>query len=168
MMKNNNIILIGMPAVGKSTIGVILAKVMGYAFLDSDILIQKEQGRLLSEMIAQEGIEGFLAIENAVNYSIETENTVIATGGSAVYGQEAMTHFQAIGTIVYLKEEFSVIEKRLLDIAGRGVVLRQGQTLKSLFEERSILYEQYADLIIEERSRSAEETLQEILLNLLT
>lgn len=151
-----------MPAVGKSTIGVILAKILGYSFLDSDLLIQEKNKKLLSEIIADKGVDGFLTIENEVNCSIETENTVIATGGSAVYGKEAMAHFHEIGTVVYLKEEFSVIERRLSDIKGRGVVLREGQTLQTLFKERSLLYEKYADIIIEEKSRGPEDTIQEL------
>ena len=161
-MKKSNIILIGMPAVGKSTIGVILAKILGYSFLDSDLVIQEKQGRLLSEIIAQEGVDGFIAIENEVNRNLCVENTVIATGGSAVYGKEAMKHFKEIGTIIYLKEEYEVLRMRLSDIEGRGVVLRKGQTLKTLFQERSVLYEKYADIIIEEKSRGPEETIREI------
>lgn len=151
-----------MPAVGKSTIGVILAKVLGYSFLDSDLLIQEKHKKLLSEIIAAKGVDGFLAIENEVNCSIKTENTVIATGGSAVYGREAMAHFKEIGKVIYLKEEFAVIEKRLSDIKGRGVVLRDGQTLQALFHERRVLYEKYADIIIEEKSQGPEETIREI------
>lgn len=161
-MKKDNIILIGMPAVGKSTIGVILAKILGYSFIDSDLCIQERQKRLLSEIIAQEGIDGFLEIENEVNRSMDAERAVIATGGSAVYGKEAMERFRAIGTVVYLKEEFSVLSHRLSDIEGRGVVLREGQTLYELYKERSVLYEKYADVVIEERSRSVEETIREI------
>ena len=99
----NNITLIGMPGVGKSTIGVVLAKVLGYQFLDSDLLIQKQEKRKLHQIIAQEGNDGFQAIENRVNASIEAEETVIATGGSVVYCQEAMEHLKSVGTVVYLK-----------------------------------------------------------------
>lgn len=161
-MKKDNIILIGMPAVGKSTAGVILAKILGYSFIDSDLLIQERHKKLLSEIIAQEGVEGFLAVENEVNRSIHAEHAVIATGGSAVYGREAMEHLRSIGTVVYLKEEYSVLSRRLSDIEGRGVVLREGQTLLDLFQERSVLYEQYADVIIEEQSRSPESVIHEI------
>lgn len=161
-MKKDNIILIGMPAAGKSTAGVILAKILGYSFIDSDLLIQEKQKRLLSEIIALEGVDGFLAIENEVNRNIDAQRTVIATGGSAVYGREAMEHFKSIGTVIYLKEEFSVLSRRLSDIEGRGVVLREGQTLYGLFQERSVLYGKYADLVIEERSRGVEATICEI------
>lgn len=154
-----NIILIGMPGVGKSTIGVILAKEIGYQFVDSDLLIQKQENRLLKDIIAGEGVDGFLAIENQVNASIQVTKSVIATGGSAVYGSEAMSHLKEIGTIVYLKCSYETMSKRLGDLKGRGVVLKKGQTLKDIFEERRVLYEKYADIIIEENEKGIEETL---------
>ena len=155
----NNIVLTGMPGVGKSTIGVILAKELGYQFLDSDLLIQQQEKKLLKDIIAEKGVDGFLAVENQVNASIEVERTVIATGGSAVYGQEAMEHFKETGIIVYLKCSYEALEKRLGDLKGRGVVLKDGQTLRDIYEERSVLYEKYADLIIVEDGRDIEETL---------
>lgn len=158
-----NIILTGMPGVGKSTIGVILAKELGYQFVDSDLLIQQQEKQLLKDIIAQKGVDGFLAVENQVNASIETERSVIATGGSAVYGKEAMEHFRETGTIVYLKCSYPVLEKRLGDLKGRGVVLKEGQTLRDIYEERSVLYEKYADLIVEEDGRDIEGTLSLVL-----
>lgn len=131
-MKKDNLVLIGMPGVGKSTVGVILAKVLGYEFLDSDLLIQKEEKALLREIIEREGLDGFLDIENRVNGSIEVSNAVIATGGSVVYCQEAMKHLKEIGTIIYLKLDYSILQRRLGNLKGRGVVLREGQTLKGL------------------------------------
>ena len=159
----NNIILIGMPAVGKSSIGVILAKEIGYQFLDSDLLIQQQEGCLLKDILERQGVEGFLRIENEVNCSLNENRTVIATGGSAVYGQEAMEHFQEIGTIIYLKADYPVLEKRLGDLRGRGVVLKEGQTLLDIYQERCPLYEKYADIVVEENEKSVEETLQLIL-----
>ena len=158
-----NIVLIGMPGVGKSTIGVILAKEIGYQFVDSDLLIQKQESRLLKDIISSEGVEGFLSIENQVNASIDVSDSVIATGGSAVYGAEAMAHLKEIGTIVYLKCSFDTLNKRLGDLKGRGVVLKKGQTLKDIFEERRVLYEKYADIIIEENEKGIEETLSLLL-----
>lgn len=158
-----NIVLIGMPGVGKSTVGVILAKVLGYEFVDADLLIQKREKRLLKEIIAQEGQEGFLQIENSVNASIEAEGAVIATGGSVVYCKEAMEHLKQIGTVIYLKLEYNILKKRLGNLRGRGVVLKEGQTLKDLYEERVPLYEQYADITVDEKNTGAEETLQKIL-----
>lgn len=156
----NNIVLIGMPGVGKSTVGVILAKELGYQFVDADLLIQKREKRLLKEIIASEGVDGFIEIENQVNASIEAEQTVIATGGSVVYGTEAMEHLKEIATVVYLRLSYNALSKRLGDLRNRGVVLREGQTLKDLYEERVVLYEKYADIIIDEENKGIEETLQ--------
>ena len=109
----NNITLIGMPGAGKSSIGVVLAKVLGYQFIDSDLIIQKEEKRTLSEIIEQDGPEGFKAVENRVNASIQVENTVIATGGSVVYCDEAMQHLRSEGVVVYLKISLHLLSKRL-------------------------------------------------------
>ena len=117
-----NIILIGMPGVGKSTVGVVLAKVMGYQFIDADLVIQEKEGKLLREIIAEVGPEGFLKVENRINSGIEAEHAIIATGGSVVYGAEAMEHLGRIGTVVYLKLPYRELERRLSDIKGRGVV----------------------------------------------
>ena len=157
-----NIVLIGMPGVGKSTVGVILAKELGYQFIDADLLIQKQEKRLLKEIIAQEGVDGFIQIENQVNASIETDRTVIATGGSVVYGREAMEHLKKISTVVYLKLSYQALKKRLGNLKNRGVVLREGQTLRDLYEERVVLYEKYADIVIDEENKGIEETLQYI------
>ena len=157
-----NIVLIGMPGVGKSTIGVILAKELGYQFVDADLLIQEQEHRLLHEII-EEGIEGFIAIENQVNASIEADRTVIATGGSVVYGKEAMEHLGEIATVIYLKLSYKALRKRLGNLKNRGVVLRDGQTLKDLYEERVVLYEKYADITIDEENKNLEETLQSII-----
>ena len=162
-MKKDNIVLIGMPGVGKSTVGVILAKVLGYQFLDADLLIQKEEGKLLREIIEEKGIEGFIRVENRVNASIEADHAIIATGGSVVYGARAMEHLCEIGTVIYLKLPYQTLDKRLADIKGRGVVLREGQDLRGLFEERSPLYEKYADIEIEEAGLDVEQTVERII-----
>lgn len=159
----NNVTLIGMPGVGKSTLGVVLAKVMEYQFLDADLLIQKEEKRRLSRIIREEGIEGFKAIENRVNASIEAENTVISTGGSVVYCDEAMQHLKSIGRVVYLKLSLEALSKRLGNLKGRGVVLKEGQTLKDLYEERIPLYEKYADIVVDEEGKDLESCLQAVL-----
>ncbi len=158
----NNIVLIGMPGVGKSTVGVILAKELGYQFLDADLLIQKRENRLLKDIIAQEGVDGFIEIENQVNASIEAERTVVATGGSVVYGQEAMAHLKDIATVIYLRLSYEELRRRLGNLKNRGVVLRKGQTLEDLYRERIVLYEKYADLIVDEENKGIEETLQAI------
>lgn len=159
----DNLILIGMPGAGKSTAGVILAKVLGFDFLDSDLVIQQQEGRLLSEIIAAEGAEGFIQIENRVNAGLQTHHTVIATGGSVVYGEAAMEHLKQIGTVIYLKLSYKIIEKRLQDIKNRGVVLQEGQDLRALYEERTALYENYADIVIEEDGLTIEKTIEKIL-----
>lgn len=156
----NNIVLIGMPGVGKSTVGVILAKVLGYQFLDADLVIQQQEGKLLKEIIAEVGTEGFIEVENRVNAGIECSKTIIATGGSVVYGKEAMAHLKEIGTVVYLEVPYATIEKRLSDIKGRGVVLKKGQTLYELYMERAPLYEKYADLCVCEDGLDVEQTVE--------
>lgn len=158
MKTRKNIVLIGMPGVGKSTIGVILAKQLGYQFIDADLLIQQQEKRLLKEIIEQDGIAGFLEVENRVNASIETEGAVIATGGSVIYGKEAMEHLSSIGTVVYLKLPYPALRRRLSNLKDRGVVLKEGQTLKDLYEERTPLYEKYADLTVDESGLKIEAT----------
>ena len=147
---------------GKSTVGVILAKVLGYQFVDADLLIQQAEGRLLHEIIASEGVDGFIQVENRINASIAADHAVIATGGSVVYGTEAMNHLCEIGTVIYLQAPYSVLQKRLADIKGRGVVLREGQNLLELYEERTPLYEKYADLEISEVGLDVEQTVEQI------
>lgn len=144
-----NIVLIGMPGAGKSTIGVILAKELGYHFIDSDLVIQEKEGRLLREIIASEGLERFIEIENQANISIEAKNAVIATGGSVVYGTEAMEHFYERDIVVYLKLSYHSISERIGDPRERGVVLKANQTLKDLYEERCPLYEKYAHIVVD-------------------
>ena len=158
----NNITLIGMPGAGKSSIGVVLAKVLGYQFIDSDLLIQKAEKRTLSKIIADEGTEGFKAIENRVNASIQVENTVIATGGSVVYCDEAMQHLKSEGVVVYLKISLELLSRRLGNLKGRGVVLKEGQTLASLYDERVPLYEKYAALIIDCNGKMLRDVVAEI------
>ena len=162
MEQKTNIVLIGMPGVGKSTIGVILAKVLGYSFLDADLLIQEQEGKLLHEIIEEKGTDGFIEVENRVNASIRADRAIIATGGSVVYGKEAMLHLKEIGRVVYLKVSYAILEKRLADIKGRGVVLKEGQTLENLFEERSKLYEQYADIEVSEEGLDVEQTVEKL------
>lgn len=149
-MNKNNITLIGMPGVGKSTVGVVLAKVLGYRFMDSDLEIQEQTGKLLYELIDEYGDEGFLEIENRVNAGLHVRHSVIATGGSAVYGKEAMEHLREISTVVYLRIPYESLKERLGDLQKRGVVLKPGQTLYDLMEIRSPLYEKYAHIIVDE------------------
>ncbi len=158
----SNIILIGMPGAGKSTIGVIAAKMLGKHFMDTDIRIQEQTGKLLSEIIEDEGVEGFLQTENNALASLFVTHAVIATGGSAVYGAEGMAHLKKIGTVVYLHLSYEAVAERLGDLKMRGVVLKDGQDLRALYEERTPLYQQYADIIINEDGLNVEETLAEL------
>lgn len=157
-----NIILIGMPGVGKSTVGVVLAKKKGYCFIDSDLVIQEKEKRLLHEIIEEEGLEGFLCIENRINKGLQAKGAVIATGGSAVYGQEAMEHFKEIGKVVYLKLPYEAIRERLGNLHERGVALREGQSLLDLYKERVVLYEKYADITIDCERKSIREIVEEM------
>lgn len=149
-----------MPGVGKSTVGVILAKVLGYQFLDADLVIQQQEKKLLKDIIAEVGTEGFIEVENRVNAGLECSQTIIATGGSVVYGKKAMEHLKEIGTVVYLEVPYKTIEKRLSDIKGRGVVLKEGQTLYDLYMERTPLYEKYADIRVNEGRLNVEQTVE--------
>lgn len=162
-MRKNNIVLIGMPGVGKSTIGVVLAKLLGYQFVDADLVIQEKEGKLLREIIEEVGAEAFIEVENRINSQIEAEHAIIATGGSAVYGAEAMAHLKEIGTILYLKLPYDELDRRLHDIKGRGVVLKEGQTLRDLYEERVPLYEKYADITVDEYQLNVEQTIEKIM-----
>lgn len=159
----DNIILIGMPGAGKSTMGVVLAKVAGMDFVDTDLLIQAREKRLLSEIIDQEGVDAFLAVEEEVNASLTVSRAVIATGGSVIYGHRAMEHLRSIGTVVYLRLSYATIASRLSNIKGRGVVLKDGQTLQELYEERCGLYQQYAHVTVDEEGLGIEETVEKTL-----
>lgn len=146
----SNITLIGMPASGKSTVGVLLAKRLGYSFVDVDIVIQEKTGKLLREIIAEKGTDGFLEVEDQVNRELDVHRSVIAPGGSVIYGQAAMEHLKEISTIVYLKISYQALKHRLGNLTDRGVALKDGMTLRDLYNERVPLYEQYADITVEE------------------
>lgn len=158
----NNIVLIGMPGVGKSTIGVILAKILGYQFIDADLVIQEKHGKLLKEIIDERGVDGFVQVENDVNKSLNPTKAVIATGGSVVYGKEAMEHLSEIATVIYLELELPALTRRLGNLKQRGVVLKDGQTLKDIYNERIPLYNKYADIIVNEHRCTIEKTVEKI------
>ena len=161
-MSKENIVLIGMPGVGKSTVGVILAKVLGYQFIDADLVIQKRENRLLHEIISEEGLDGFLKAEENANVYIaqNEEKSIVATGGSVVYCEKAMQELKKTGRVIYLELEYDQLKKRLGNLKGRGVVLKDGQDLRGLYEERIPLYEKYADLTVNEKNLDVEQTLQ--------
>ena len=158
-----NLIFIGMPAVGNSTVGVVVAKRLGMKFVDTDLLIQEQEDRLLREIIADVGEEGFLKIENQVNRDLDVKNAVISPGGSVIYCEEAMRHFKETGTVVYLKASYQTIKRRIRSPKKRGVVLKEGQTFRDLYNERTKLFEMYADITISEDGCRIEQTIENVL-----
>lgn len=153
-----NIVLIGMPGCGKSTVGVLLAKALGMDFLDTDVCLQAQQGRKLQEMIDDIGVDAFLDMEEACVAALRCDQTVIATGGSVVYGKRAMRRLHEGGTVVYIRLPYEEIERRLSNLATRGVTLRAGQTLRDLYEERVPLYEKEADVVFDPSEGDIEDT----------
>lgn len=161
----NNIVLIGMPASGKSTAGVLLAKTIGYGYIDCDLLIQNEQRALLCDIIAKHGVEKFIEIEEDVNSRLWAERCIISTGGSVIYGEKAMRHLHSIGKIIYIKVSLEELERRLRgkDLFSRGVVMKKpGTTLADLYAERAPLYEKYADVVIDCDRLSLDGTVEKI------
>lgn len=152
-----NIVLIGMPGAGKSTIGVILAKSLLFDFCDTDLSIQKETGESLCDTISKIGIEAFIRLEEKVICAQEFSDSVVATGGSAVYGERAMAKLKENGIVVYLKVSPEELQNRIKNIHTRGIAMKEGTTIKELYLERAPLYEKYADITIECDGRSAEE-----------
>ena len=157
-----SIILIGRPSCGKSTLGVLLAKRLGYRFVDSDLLIQEKTGKLLHEIISKDGNEGFIRVENEINQQINEKNAVIATGGSVIYGEEAMAHLKTLGKVVYLKIPYDEMCRRLGDFSHRGVVMRHGNTLEEMYAEREPLYAKYADITVEVCNAQLSDSLEKI------
>lgn len=163
MEYKKNIVLIGMPGAGKSTLGVLLAKSVNYSFLDTDLVIQQRQKRKLYEIIEEQGIDAFLDIENSTLQDIEVKNTVIATGGSAVYGMKAMEHLRENGIIVYIRLSLEEIERRVNNIKTRGIAMKKGKTLADVYGERIPLYEKYADIVVDGDSTTIEEGVELII-----
>lgn len=162
MLKMVNITLIGMPGAGKSTIGVLLAKSLLMDFVDTDLLIQQKYSSSLCDIINKKGIEEFLKIENDVICSRSFSNCVIATSGSAVYGEEAMEKLKAAGKVIYLKLSPEELEKRINNIHTRGIAMKEGTTIAALYGERAPLYEKYADITIECSGMTPEECVDTI------
>ena len=163
----NNIILIGMPGSGKSSLGVVLAKKIGFGFIDSDLVIQQREGMTLERIIEKHGDAGFIQIENEVNCSISPHHTVIATGGSAVYGETAMEHFKDIGTVIYLEVDEIELEERVGSLKERGVVSNGKTTIDEIFEDRKNLYRKYADITLNLNGKSIRESVDDIYDNLI-
>ena len=163
-MNNNNIILIGMPGSGKSTLGVLLAKYSGYSFVDLDLIITKKTGKKLQKILDQDGYDAFLKIENQVGKELDCEKTVVATGGSMVLSAEGMEHLKKIGTVVYINVPIDEIIRRVTNVATRGIALKDGETLNDVFKERTPLYEKYADVTVDfENASNLEETVDKIM-----
>jgi hypothetical protein len=162
MGKKTNITLIGMPASGKSSVGVVLAKRLGKKFVDTDIVIQEKYGKLLKDLIEEHGDDGFREIEDEVNATLDVSNSIISPGGSVVYGERAMKHLKEISVIIYLELSYTAIKSRLGDLRERGITLKDGQTLKDLYLERTPLYKKYADITINEMKKSLSKTIDEI------
>jgi shikimate kinase len=148
MPDRDNIILIGMPAAGKSTVGVLLAKQLRMGFMDTDLLIQSGENCYLRDIIAAQGNQGFFAVEERYLRRVTARGYVIATGGSAVYSPAAMNHLGNLGTIVYLHSSLSQLEERLANITDRGVVHAPGETIADLYRQRTPLYERYAEITV--------------------
>lgn len=157
-----NVVLIGMPGAGKSTVGVVAAKMLGFRFIDSDLVIQDRYGKLLHELIEEYGTEGFWKLENEVNASLDTEYAVIATGGSVCYEPEAMEHLRQEGVVVYLRLSCEALTERLGDLNARGVTLKPGQDLSGLYEERIPLYEKYAHVTVDCEGKQLREIAAEV------
>ena len=152
-----------MPSSGKSTVGVIVAKHLGMSFVDTDVFLQTQQNKKLQDIINTDGIERFLEIEENTILSLDLSNTVIATGGSAVYSEKAMKHLKANGIVIYLNINMKTVNRRLKNIKTRGVVLSPGQTLGVIYHKRKPLYEKYADIIIDSSRNSINETIEAII-----
>lgn len=157
-----NIVLIGMPGCGKSTVGVLLAKALQMDFVDTDIVLQQQQGKKLQEIIDQVGNDAFLKMEEDCVRSLECDQTVVATGGSVVYGKEAMRRLHENGLVVYIRLPYEEIERRLSNLATRGVTLKKGQTLRDLYDERIPLYEAEADYTFEPEESDVQETVLDL------
>jgi shikimate kinase len=165
MPAKDNIILIGLPGAGKSTLGIVMAKILNYSFVDADLLIQEQTDKTLQMIIDAMGPQGFIEVENEVLKQIERHHAIIATGGSAVYSDEAMQHLRSIGTVVQLKITYEELERRLGDLDERGVVLRKGKVvdLHQLYEERVPLYDKYADYTIDVSDISVREAARNLI-----
>ncbi len=162
-MMNENIILIGMAGAGKSTTGVVVAKILAMDFLDGDLVIQKKTGRTLQDIIDKEGNAAFRKIEEEVLCGIQVENTVIAPGGSAIYYPAVFEHFKKNGKVVFLHVPFDEIQRRLSNLATRGVTLEDGQTIEDLYYQRLPLYQKYADITIDTTGLTLEDTVAKII-----
>lgn len=160
---NDNVILIGMPGAGKSTVGVLLAKALGYDFIDTDLIIQGRLNNRLYKIIEEHGIDYFLQAENKIVSEVSADHTVIATGGSVVFGKEAMEHLRQMGMVVYIKLGCDEIKRRVNNITTRGIVMKKDETIEDIYSERVPLYERYADITVDVGNTTIEEAVEKIL-----
>ena len=158
-----NITLIGMPGSGKSTLGVLLAKTLGFGFVDTDLVIQQREGDLLQNILDKVGTEAFLDLEADAICSVDCEKTVIAPGGSVICRERGIEHLRSLGPVVYLRIPCDVLEKRIHNMGSRGIAFRPGETLKDIYDYRTPLYEKYADIVVDGDKGSLEETLAAVL-----
>lgn len=161
----SNIVLIGMPGCGKSTVGVILAKTLGIGFVDTDLIIQQQEKRLLQNIIDTNGIEYFLDCEARAVKSLDCDNCVIATGGSVVYREDAVEHLKKNGKVIYLDVPLGEIKKRLNNISTRGIAAQKNDTIDDIYNERVCLYNKYADITLKLDGISVEQTVEKIVKN---
>ena len=152
----SNIILVGMPGSGKSTLGVLLAKTLGYSFIDTDLIISRRAGKPLQAILNTDGLARFLELEEAVGSTLECEFTVVATGGSMVLSEKAMTHLKTLGRVVFIDVPFAEIERRVTNITTRGIVFHPDETLLDVYHRRRPLYEKYADMTVPVRPQNAD------------
>ncbi len=164
-MNQQNIVLIGMPGAGKSTVGVLLAKTLGMSFVDTDLLIQEQKGRLLQTILDTDGVKRFLEIEAGIVRGLQVENSVIATGGSVVYHHDAVLHLKRNGLIYYLELKFNELRQRIHNMSSRGIVKEKDQQLIDIYNERIILYRKYADIIIDCSGATIEDVVTKIVNN---
>lgn len=159
----NNVILIGMPGSGKSTLGVLLAKALGYSFIDTDLVISRMANKPLQQILDEDGLDAFLALEEEAGSALECDHTVVATGGSMVLGKTAMEHLRSLGRVVYIDVPFDEIKRRVTNITTRGIAFRKNETLEAVYDHRKPLYEKYADSTVPVTAGNIEETVQKLL-----
>ena len=164
----DNIILIGMPGSGKSTVGVLLAKALGFDFIDTDLTLQQREGALLQNIINERGTQVFLDLEQVAICSVQCKNAIVSPGGSCVCREQSMAHLKTLGRIVYLRLPLNEVEARLNNISTRGIAMEPGQTLKDLYDYRTPLYEKWADVTVDCAGQSLEETVAAVLCALIS
>ncbi len=167
MNMSGNVILVGMPGCGKSTVGVVLAKTLGFDFIDTDLLICKEQGNTLQKIITDKGLEYFETIESHTGRSLRCENCVVATGGSMILYPEAMENLRSLGTVVFIDVDLAELNRRITNITTRGITFKENETLEDVYFYRRAFYEKYADITVKVSSQNSIETTVEEILNVL-